>query len=246
MKCPYRTFSTNGTDIFFWNGAESRIDVYNYDDMTFKSSFAFGHHPEEVFDLLIIKNTLYIARFKPMKFIKVYQIDAGLVDSNTVLMFKLQYGGRALEMSKSFSENILLTLIDRVMEISEKGEVIQAIDLSLPYDIRNALQINSDRFVICHSEGMLAVDNRGKVVYNYEDYKHSLSLSNPYLSSKDNYGNIVVLYNDSDFIVCDREFCLKLCSNIPDHKHVLKMCYVETRDEFLCLMKDSRLLAMEL
>ena len=140
LKCPYRTFATNGTDLFFWNGAKSRIDVYNYDDMTFKSSFAFGHHPEEVFDLLLIKNTLYIARFKPMKFIKVYQIDAGLVDDNTVLMFKLQYGGRALEISKSFSENILLTLIDRIMEISVKGEVIQAIDLSLPYGIRNALQ----------------------------------------------------------------------------------------------------------
>ena len=93
---------------------------------------------------------------------------------------------------------------------------------------------------------MLAVDNLGKVVYDYEDSKHSLPFLNPYLSSKDNYGNIVVLCNDSDFLVYDREFCFQLYSNLKDFKHVLKMCYVETRDEFLCLTKDSRLLAVDL
>ena len=169
--------------------------------------------------------------------IKIIKFDEALKIAPSK-MYEAEYQGDVLRLSKSYDDNILLVLSDKILQLSESGDVMKTINLS--FNICDALQIDEGLYVVCCETELCIVDHDGSKIVTYSPFDESLKISSPFRLAKDCNGNIYMSDQNtrSVFIL---NYGLDFITHHELNDSVIKMYFNET-ENILSVLTRSKII----
>ena len=213
--------------------------MFSHDVTNLKTSYDLK---DELFDILAINDAIYFAG-RSDGVTKIFKIDFALNTAPSKI-FELQSQGHVLRLSKSCDDNILLTSSNRIIHLSENGDVLKSVDLNRE-TVYDALQLDETRYVVCGEATFQILSNHGSCVETYLPSDECQKINCPFRLAKDFFDNVYVSCQRSRCIyVLDRELNFKKRRDVGCC--VDKMYFDETKKSLLILTDGRRLLEFDL
>ena len=205
----HTSFTSSDENMYFCV-KRSKIELFDYKDWNLrnsKPSFEFKPKLSRVSDLLAMDGMLYLAGSDERDTIKVIKMEDVHELDKVLVIYKTKHKAYVLKLSKSSCGNVLLILHNKILLLSEIGDVMKTINLS--FEIYNALQFDDKHFVVLCDDKVCFVDDSGKMTLIHHPHR-SPSNEQYFLKyanclAKDDCGNIYVGGAVSDIVVLDSD-----------------------------------------
>ena len=241
MNGSYTSFASSHDDIYFCNESNAEIDVFNSVGMDLKSSYDFKNVISKVSDVLVINGMLFISGFEcnvptNNKYFKIIKIGTSL-RCHPLVIYKFLYNQTVVKLSKSSCHNIHLMLFNKIMLISQDGNVKKSIDL--PFYISNVLQLDDQNyFVCCQNHEICIIDDFGLIIKKCSPTNDCHKMLSPCLAV-DNYGNIYM--GERNILVVGRLLSFESLHVLCDvNEKILKISYNEGKGMLLVFVEVSK------
>lgn len=235
------SFAVSRNKIFTCNWEESRVDTF--EGTTLISSYDFknkGNHLTQVHDVLVSGDDAFVLGRRGILYDSVVKMNASFGHCPEVI-YTMTNQENICCLSESCCGKLLLVLSNRLLHLSENGDVVKTVDLT--FDVYDALQIDETRYVVCsRDEEVCVVDDSGNKIAKYSDKKQ---LKSPYRLAKDNYGYVFLTdYFSKLILVLDRG--LNYISSHDVGEYLFKILYDGEKDLLLALSNCNKLITFKL
>lgn len=220
---------------------ETVVRVFSVDGLNAEQCYDFGKMLSAIFDLIVVDDVLYVSGRSDEEnmpcFLKAIKLDLAS-SSEPIEIFKLPCDGEMFRLSKSCWATVLLCSSNKIIHLTENGDVAREVDLS--FDVYNVVQLNERHHFVCSlDEEVCILDERGTKVTTYSPYGR-LILPTPFTKwniylNEFSHGNALFPGHN----LCSMSDCDVI-------KSMKKIYYNEESGDTFILSDNYKLLAYEL
>ena len=164
-----KSFVLKEDKVFVCYFDETVVRVFGVDGLNAEPCYDFGTTLSVIFDLMVVDDILYVSGRSDdenmSRFLKTIKVDLAPL-SEPVEILKRPYKGEMFRLSKSCWATILLCSSNKIIHLTENGDVVREVDLS--FDVYDVVQLNDrHHFVYSLGKEVCIVDERGTKVTTY-------------------------------------------------------------------------------
>ena len=195
-------------------------------------------------DMLIIDDLLFVAGTSDDECGYVVKFHMGRKRCKQKQIFEHPLEDKTywMRLSKSLWECILVILKNKIVELSDDGDVLKTIDLT--FDIIYALPFDLKSYIVCCPKEVCIIDDKGFKIRNSSCGEYR-ALTAPCCLVKDKRGDTyaVDIFTKKLFVF-DHHLIIKMSLDLTND--FVKLCYDKERDVLMAIDEHNSLLTFEL